>query len=107
MNKKQKFGYDTLGMYTTIKLNVCLTQRDLEVLEVTYKEWLSFCPGYKGRIRIEGILPTESHSQFITNLGLALTRTKIDKLKEKESRLVAQYLSIDRTIPNFNDNNVI
>jgi len=101
MNKTQKFGYNTLGKYSTVKINACLTAPNLEVLEVTYKEWLCFYPGYKGRTRIEGVLPICSHSQFITDLQLALTRSKIDKLKEKESQLVAYVIEIDTTIPNL------
>jgi hypothetical protein len=103
MNKIHKFGYDMLGKYITVKLNVCLTQQNLEVLECTYKEWLSFYPGYKNRTRIEGVLPLGSQSQFHTDLQLAIVRTKIDKLRETEKSIVSDYMDIDRFIPNFDN----
>jgi hypothetical protein len=103
MNKLHKFGYDMLGKYITVKLNVCLTQNNLEVLECTYKEWLSFYPGYKNRTRIEGVLPLGSQSQFYTDLQLALVRTKIDKLQEIEKGIISDYLGVDRNIPDFDN----
>ena len=103
MNKLHKFGYDILGKYITVKLNVCLTQSNLEVLECTYKELLCFYPGYKGRIRIEGVLPLGSNNQFYTDLKLALVRTKIDKLREQESGIISVYMGIDREIPNLDN----
>lgn len=105
MNKTSKFGYDILGKYSTVKINVCLTTTNLEVLECTYKEWLSFYAGYKGRTRIEGVLPYYSLGQFINDLELAKTRTKIEKLQENEKRIVSAYLSIDRTMPDFDNPN--
>ena len=103
MNKLHKFGYDMLGKYITVKLNVCLTQSNLEVLECTYKEWLCFYPGYKGRIRIEGVLPLGSQGQFYIDLKLAQVRTKIDKLREQESGIISIYMGIDREIPNLDN----
>lgn len=103
MNIKSKFGYDMLGKYITVKLNVCLTQSNLEVLECTYKEWLCFYPGYKGRIRIEGVLPLGSQMQFQNDLQLALVRTKIDKLKAQEGRIISVYMDIDRDMPNLDN----
>jgi hypothetical protein len=104
MNKKLNFGYDMLGKYITIKLNVCLTTTNLEVLECTYKEWLNFYPDcYKGRTRIEGVLPLGSQGQFQNDLQLAITRTKIEKLQEIERRIISDYMDIDRFIPNFDN----
>lgn len=103
MNRTSKFGYDMLGKYITIKLNVRLTQPNLDVLECTYKEWLSFYPGFKGLIRIEGVLPLGSRNQFQIDLELAKTRTKIAHLKECEEYIVSRYLNIDRTIPDFDN----
>lgn len=103
MNRISKFGYDMLGKYITVKLNVCLTQSNLEVLECTYKEWLSFYPNYKGLTRIEGVLPLGSQMQFRIDLQLALVRTKINKLKEKERDIVSVYMDIDRKIPNLDN----
>jgi len=103
MNKLHKFGYDMLGKYITVKLNVFLTHNNLEVLECTYKEWLSFYPGYKNRTRIEGVLPLGSQSQFHTDLQLAIVRTKIDKLRETVKSIVSYCLDIDRNIPNFDN----
>lgn len=103
MNKLHKFGYDMLGKYITVKLNVCLTTTNLEVLECTYKEWLCFYPGYKGRTRIEGVLPLGSQGQFQIDLQLAIVRTKIDKLRDKERGIVSDYMDIDRFIPNFDN----
>lgn len=103
MNKLQKFGYDMLGKYITVKLNVCLNTTNLEVLKCTYKEWLCFYPGYKGRIRIEGVLPLDSHYPFMNDLKLAITRTKIDKLQVIVSGIVSDFLQIDRSISDFDD----
>lgn len=103
MNKSIKFGYDILGKYSTVKINVCLTTTNLEVLECTYKEWLSFYPGYKGRTRIEGVLPYYSLGQFQNDLKLAKTRTMIEKFQEIEKGIVSNYLDIDRFIPNFDN----
>jgi len=103
MNKIHKFGYDMLGKYITVKLNVCLTTTNLEVLECTYKEWLCFYPGYKGRIRIEGVLPLGSQGQFQNDLWLAITRTKIEKLQVIERGIVSNFLQIDRSIPNLDN----
>ena len=105
MNKTIKFGYSTLGSYTMVKLNCLLTQHDLDVLKIAYKEWLVFLPGYKGRIRIEGVLPIESHQQFRTDLELALLRTKRAKFDERIKQVTSVYLGINRTIPNLNDVN--
>jgi hypothetical protein len=103
MNRISKFGYDMLGKYITVKLNVCLTKTNLEVLECTYKEWLCFYPNYKGLTRIEGVLPLGSQMQFRIDLQLALVRTKINKLKEKERDIVSVYMDIDREIPNLDN----
>jgi len=103
MNRIHKFGYDMLGKYITVKLNVCLTTTNLEVLECTYKEWLCFYPGYKGRIRIEGVLPLGSQGQFQNDLWLAITRTKIEKLQVIERGIVSNFLQIDRSIPNLDN----
>ena len=106
MNKKSQYGYDVLGKYITVKLRVCLTQQNLEVLECTYKDWLCFYKTYSGYtryIKIEGVLPSGSYDQFNHDLQLALVRTKIDKLKEQETRIVSDYLNIDRDIPNLDN----
>lgn len=103
MNKLHKFGYDMLGKYITVKINVCLTQSNLEVLECTYKEWLCFYPNHKGLTRIEGVLPLGSQRQFYIDLQLAKVRTKIDKLKEQESGIISIYMGIDREIPNLDN----
>lgn len=105
MNKTIKFGYDGLGRYTLVKLNCVLTQHNLDVLTIAYKEWLVFLPGYKGRIRIEGVLPIESHQQFRTDLELALLRSKKDLIDERIKQVTSVYLGINRTIPNLNDVN--
>lgn len=103
MNRKSQFGYDMLGKYITVKLNVCLTQSNLEVLECTYKEWLSFYPNHKGLTRIEGVLPLGSQRQFYVDLQLAKVRTKIDKLRDQESGIISIYMGIDREIPNLDN----
>jgi len=103
MNKIHKFGYDMLGKYITVKINACLTQSNLEVLECTYKDWLCFYPNQKGLTRIEGVLPLGSQEQFRTDLKLALVRTQIDKLRELEKGIASDYIDIDRFIPNFDN----
>lgn len=103
MNKLHKFGYDMLGKYITVKINVCLTQSNLEVLECTYKEWLSFYPNQKGLTRIEGVLPLGSNNQFYVDLQLAKVRTKIDKLRYQEAGIIAIHMGIDREIPNLDN----
>jgi hypothetical protein len=105
MNKTIKFGYDGLGRYTLVKLNCVLTRHNLDALEITYKEWLSFMPGFKGRIRIEGVLPLESSLQFRLDLELALLRSKRDILDEKIADATSVVLGLNRTIPNLNDVN--
>jgi hypothetical protein len=107
MNITLKFGYATLGSYTTVKLNCVLTQHNLDVLTIAYKEWLVFLPGYKGRIRIEGVLPIGSHQQFRTDLELALLRSKKDLIDERIKQVTSTYLGIDRTIPNLNDASIL
>jgi hypothetical protein len=95
MNKTAKFGYEMLGLYVTVKLNVGLTKSNLEELERNYKEWLCFMPGYKKLTRIEGVLPYKSRHKFIEDLELAKLRSKIEKLKEKESDILNMQMNID------------
>lgn len=102
MNKKARFGYDMLGMHITVKLNVCLSESNLHSLECDYKEWVCFYPGYKGRTRIEGVLPIGSQEKFQNDLKLAMIRSKIDALKAQESAVLSYVMRIDKPIPNFN-----
>lgn len=105
MNRTARFGYDIFGGYITVKLNACLTKSNIEALQCDYKEWLSLYPGYKGRTRIEGVLPINFSTKFYTDIKLAILRSKIDRLKEQEKSVLSDYMDIDTTRPSFNDSN--
>ena len=87
MNKTLKFGYDSLGAYTLVKLNVKLTDTETAGLDYTYHQFLKFIPNHKGLTRIEGVLHVDMHYDFTKDLKVALLRSKIEVMSNEVNTL--------------------
>ena len=87
MNKTLKFGYDALGAYCLVKLNVKLTDIETARLDYTYHQFLKFIPNYKGLTRIEGVLHADMHYDFTQELKVALLRSKIEVMSNEVNAL--------------------
>jgi hypothetical protein len=83
MNKTLKFGYDSLGAYALVKLNVKLTDNEIGILDYVYHQYLKFIPNQKGLTRIEGVLPADMHYSFIKDLKCAVLRSKIEMMNDE------------------------
>lgn len=87
MNKTLKFGYDALGAYCLVKLNVKLTDIEAARLDYTYHQFLQFIPNHKGLTRIEGVLHANMHNDFTKDLKVALLRSKIEVMSNEVNAL--------------------
>lgn len=101
MNKTVKFGYDSLGAYTLVKLNVKLTDYESARLEATYYNWLKFISNHKGLTRIEGVLPVDSHFEFAKDLRCAILQSKMTAMQDEINAIrypkIPQSLNVDWT----------
>ena len=80
MNKTLKFGYDFLGSYALVKLNVKLTDNEIGILDHVYHKELKFISNRDGLTRIEGVLPADTLHGFIKDLKVATLRSKIEMM---------------------------
>jgi hypothetical protein len=82
MNKLANFGYDALGAYTIIKLNVKLSDTQAAIIDAYYHNWLKILPNGK-LYRIEGVLPHISVSTFKKDLRIAKLQSDIEFLQDE------------------------
>jgi hypothetical protein len=83
MNKTLKFGYDSLGAYTLVKLNVKLTDTEIGILDYVYHLSLKFISNHNGLTRIEGVLPAQNHHDFMKDLRIAILRSKMEVMSNE------------------------
>ena len=83
MNKTLKFGYDFLGSYALVKLNVKLTDNEIGILDYVYHKELKFISNRDGLTRIEGVLPADTLHGFIKDLKVATLRSKIEMMNDE------------------------
>ena len=88
MNKTLKFGYDSLGAYTLVKLNVKLTDTEIGILDYVYHLSLKFISNRDGLTRIEGVLPAQNHHDFMKDLRIAILRSKIEVMSNEVNVLI-------------------
>lgn len=82
MNKSLRFGYDSLGEYTIIKLNVKLSDGQRDLMDHSYHKWLKFWNNRTKQCekitRIEGVLPHDCVGDFIKALKVAVLQSQIE-----------------------------
>lgn len=90
MNKTLKFGYDFLGAYALVKLNVKLTDTQVAYLDYLYHKELKFISNRDGLTRIEGVLNADTLHRFIKYLKCAILRSKIEMMTEELNAITSQ-----------------
>jgi len=96
MNRNLPFGYNALGAYNLIKLNVKLSETQRNRLSNTYDQHMHFIPLRNGNTRIEGVLQSEYMSAWLFALKDALLQSKIEFLEEQVSNIHKAYYGIDQ-----------
>lgn len=87
MNKSMNFGYDALGAYTIIKLNIKLSDTQASIVDASYHDWLKILPNGK-LYRIEGVLPHDTVSAFKKALRIAKLQSDIEFLQDELVELI-------------------
>lgn len=85
MNRNLPFGYNALGAYALIKLNVKLSETQRTRLSNTYYMHMHFIPLRNGNTRIEGVLHQEYMSEWLFAFQDAILQSKIEFLEEKRT----------------------
>lgn len=92
MNKSVNFGYDALGAYTIIKLNVKLSDTQASIVDASYHDWLKILPNKTRRseklYRIEGVLPHDTVRSFKKALRIALLQSQIEFKQDELAKLI-------------------
>jgi hypothetical protein len=99
MNKSLRFGYDSIGAYTIIKLNVKLSDGQVSVMDYNYHQWLKFCDNRTRKCnkitRIEGVLPHDCVSDFVKALKIAVLQSQIEFKMDELQGLINPIVSSD------------
>lgn len=99
MNKSMRFGYDSIGAYTIIKLNVKLSDVQMKVMDNNYHQWLKFWGNSTRRCnkitRIEGVLPHDCVRDFVKALKIAVLQSQVEFKMDELTRLINPIVSSD------------
>jgi hypothetical protein len=99
MNKSLRFGYDSIGAYTIIKLNVKLSDGQVKVMDNNYHQWIKFWYNRTRKCnkitRIEGVLPHDCVSDFVKALKVAVLQSQIEFKMDELQGLINPIVSSD------------
>ena len=99
MNKSLRFGYDSIGAYTIIKLNVKLSDGQMKVMDNNYHQWIKFWNNRTTKCnkitRIEGVLPHDCVSDFVKALKIAVLQSQIEFKMDELQGLINPIVSSD------------
>jgi hypothetical protein len=99
MNKSLRFGYDSIGAYTIIKLNVKLSDGQMKVMDNNYHQWIKFWNNRTRKCnkitRIEGVLPHDCVSDFVKALKIAVLQSQIEFKMDELQGLINPIVSSD------------
>ena len=99
MNKSLRFGYDSIGAYTIIKLNVKLSDGQVNVMDNNYHQWIKFWNNRTRKCnkitRIEGDLPHDCVSDFVKALKIAVLQSQIEFKMDELQGLINPIVSSD------------
>ena len=97
MNKSMRFGYDSIGAYTIIKLNVKLSYVQMKVMDNNYHQWIKFWGNSTRKCnkitRIEGVLPHDCVSDFVKALKVAVLQSQIEFKMDELTMLINPIVS--------------
>lgn len=92
MNKSLRFGYDSIGAYAIVKLNIKLSDTQASIIDASYHNWLKILPNKTRRseklYRIEGVLPHDIVSSFAYSLRIALLQSQIEFKQDELTELI-------------------
>ena len=91
MNRNLPFGYNALGAWTTIKLNIKLSETHRNRLSNTYHQYMHFIPLRNGNTRVEGVLHNEYMSEWLFAIQDAILQSKIEFLEEQRTSIHASH----------------
>lgn len=77
MKREIGFGCTVVGYYTAIKINIKLDANQIDSLKEKYKDWLLFIDNGKFGVKITGVLPHGSVSQFFKDTRRAKLVSKL------------------------------